>query len=128
MRTVHGPMPTTRDARRIATLFLLTACLGACHRTTPQGASNAAAVAAASAPVAPPAPAESIANATLAVAAASDQPSRAAREQTLRVQRQLVEQQRVIRDAAQRGHANERCLAGQKVRRVANGWVQAGTC
>jgi len=30
------------------------------------------------------------------------------------------------RDAA--SHANERCLAGQRMRRVANGWVDAGAC
>lgn len=65
------------------------------------------------------------------VALASDAATRAAREQTLRVQAQLrarasAEQQ--ASHAARNGSGNERCIAGQKMRRVANGWVQAGAC
>jgi len=65
----------------------------------------------------------------LAIAVARETVDRAAREQTLRVQQQLREQERV-REAAVRAlnSGNERCIAGQKVRRVGNGWVQAGTC
>jgi hypothetical protein len=70
------------------------------------------------------------ADAELAVAIARDAAARAAREQTLRVQQQLREQQREqqqqMRDAA--SHGNERCVAGQRMRRVANGWVEAGAC
>jgi hypothetical protein len=81
--------------------------------------------------VAPPAaPATTTADAEFAVAIARDAATRAAREQTLRVQRQLREQQREqqqqARDAA--SHGNERCMAGQRMRRVANGWVDAGAC
>jgi hypothetical protein len=71
----------------------------------------------------------SAAEAGLAIAIARERVDRAAREQTLRVQQQLRDQERV-REAAVRAAAtgNERCIAGQKVRRVANGWVQAGVC
>jgi methionine aminopeptidase len=65
----------------------------------------------------------------LAIAVARETVDRAAREQTLRVQQQLRDQER-LREAAVRAlnSGNERCIAGQKVRRVGNGWVQAGTC
>ncbi len=72
-------------------------------------------------------PATSAAHAALEVAIARESTARAAREQTLRVQRHLREQQRA-RAAAPPDHGNERCLAGQRMRRVANGWVQAGPC
>lgn len=70
-----------------------------------------------------------------ALAIAEDQAARAARQHTLSVQRKLVEQRRATRDAVQRGDAaaqrgdtNERCISGQKMRRVTNGWVQDGAC
>jgi hypothetical protein len=106
--------------------MLLVASLGACDRAAPQGPSIARA--ATTAPASAPDAAPSAAADELAVAVAREQASRADREQTLHVQRLLVEQRRADRDAAQRGNGNERCLAGQKMRRVANGWVQAGTC
>ncbi|WP_159017472.1 hypothetical protein [Cognatiluteimonas profundi] len=130
MRIARVPAPSTRTTGRLTALLLLMACLGACDQTAPRGASISAAATATPASVTTPAPrpVESAANAALAVAIASDQAARAAREQTLRVQRELVEQRRATRDAAQRGNGNERCLDGQKMRRVANGWVQAGAC
>ena len=121
---------------RLAPLLLLLLSAGACDQAAQPDASM---VQAAAAPVTPtPAPAPATATATttttadadLAVAVARDDAARAAREQTLRVQRQLREQQREqqqqARDAASQG--NERCVAGQRMRRVANGWVEAGAC
>ena len=87
--------------------------------------------AAAATPVTAPAPETSAADSGLAIAIAREEVDRAVREQTLRVQKQLREQEREqkqIREAAERGDGSERCLSGQKMRRVANGWVQAGTC
>jgi len=113
---------------RLAPLLLLMLSAGACDQAAQPDASMVQAVAA---PVAPtPAPATTTADAELAVTIARDAAARAAREQTLRVQRGLREQQRMqqqqARDAAR--HGNERCVAGQRMRRVANGWVEAGAC
>ena len=108
---------------------LLIAGLCACGPAAPQATSIAAVtVNPASAKPAAPGPSTFETDDALAIALARDQAARAAREQTLRVQRQLVEQRRASHDSAQRGTANERCIAGQKMRRVANGWVQAGGC
>ena len=131
MRTVDTPAPTTRAALRITSTLLLIACLGACNEAAQPGASIAPPAAAA--PVTPPpsAPATSAADAGLAIAVARETADRAVREQTLHVQKQLREQQRQLqqaREAVERGDGNERCLSGQKMRRVENGWVQAGTC
>ena len=125
MRTDMISTSTTYTAARVTALLLLLACLGACDRTSPQGASPA--LAATTAPASLPARAGSDADAALAVAVARESAARAAREQTLRVQQHLRDQQRA-HEMAQRGDGHERCLAGQKMRRVANGWVQAGTC
>jgi hypothetical protein len=116
---------------RLTPLLLLLLSAGACDQAAQPDASM---VQAAAAPVAPaaaaPAALTAAADAELAVTVASDAAARAAREQTLRVQRQLREQQREqqqqARDAA--SHGNERCVAGQRMRRVANGWVEAGAC
>jgi hypothetical protein len=117
---------------RFAPLLLLMLSAGACDQAAQPDASM---VQAAAAPVTPaPAPftatTTTTADAELAVAVARDDAARAAREQTLRVQQQLREQQRQqqqqARDAA--SHGNERCVAGQRMRRVANGWVEAGAC
>jgi len=116
-------------------LPVLTLCLGACVQSPPPSAPVAEAVAAtASASTAPSTTSPSttsVADSGLAIALARDAANRAAREQTLRVQRQLREhaneQQELLR-AARQGNGGERCIAGQKMRRVANGWVQAGTC
>ena len=121
-----------RTGGQLTTLLLLMACLGACDRAAQPGApplAQAAAVTPVTAPT--PRPETSAADAGLAIAIAREQVDRAVREQTLHVQKQLREQEREqkqIRDAAERGDGNERCLSGQRMRRVANGWVQAGTC
>jgi hypothetical protein len=111
-------------------LPVLALCLGACTQAPPPDA--ALIPAAAAAPMtAAPAPTTSAADAGLAIALARDAAARAAREQTLRVQKQLRERANEdleARRAAQHGDGNERCIGGQKMRRVANGWVQAGSC
>jgi hypothetical protein len=117
-----------RTARRLMPLLLLLSSVGACDQSAAPGASMVQAATAA--PVAP-APAPAVATDTeFVVAAARDAAARAAREQTLRVQQNLREQQRAqqqqAREAASK--SDERCLAGQRMRRVANGWVQAGVC
>jgi cytoskeletal protein RodZ len=61
-------------------------------------------------------------------AEARDAAARAAREQTLKVQQMLREQNRAREHAAARPSENERCINGQKMKRVDNGWVQAGDC
>ena len=130
MRSAKLP-PTPPRAMWPAMMVLVSlAALAACDSPAQRDASIAVADAAAHASLTPAAatPSTFEADDALATATARDQSVRAAREQTLRVQRQLVEQRRALRDAAQRGHANERCLAGQRMRRVANGWVQAGAC
>lgn len=123
------PLPT-RGLRPVMVLLVWGVCLVGCDSTVQQGAGIALATTAA--PASPPHPTATPstfeADDALAIATARDQAARAAREQTLRVQRQLVEQRRAARDAAQHGNGNERCLDGQKMRRVANGWVQAGAC
>jgi hypothetical protein len=59
------------------------------------------------------------------VAAAS---ARDVREAALKIQQRLRAEQRA-REQAQRNEAkNERCIGGQRMRRVANGWVDAGNC
>jgi hypothetical protein len=122
--------PAHRALQRVAALLLVTG-LAACS----QGDVPAADRAALSAPVAPSAaraptpvaPPASARDAGLAAAIARDAAARADREQTLRVQQQLRAQQRA-RQAAQQAPSDMRCLAGQRMRRVANGWVQAGAC
>ena len=118
-----------RTEKRLTPLLLLLLGVGACDQTAPPDAPKLpVATAAPVTPTPPPAPATITADAGLAVAGARDAAARAAREQTLRVQQQLREQQREqrMREAASDG--NERCVAGQRMRRVANGWVDAGTC
>ena len=109
--------------------MLLMTCLGACDKTAQQRSSIAVAATATPASVAPHAPVATTsgANAALEIAVAREATARADREQTLRIQQHLREQKRE-REASSPGHGNERCLAGQRMRRVANGWVQAGTC
>ncbi|HEX2596175.1 MAG TPA: hypothetical protein VHL61_06925 [Luteimonas sp.] len=108
---------------------VLTLCLGACAQPAPPAATPAPAVAT---PVATtPVSTTAVADAGLAIALARDAAARAAREQTLRVQKQLRERANADQEAlraAQQGNGNERCIAGQKMRRVANGWVQSGLC
>lgn len=116
---------------------LLLATLPGCAPSTP-GAAAMPATTAASATIAPVAatattsmpaatPGQAAVDADFAAATARDQRARADREQTLRVQQQLRAEQRA-REAAQRADADVRCLGGQRMRRVANGWVQDGSC
>jgi hypothetical protein len=112
-------------------MLVLVSWLVACDptaRPVPPEAQAAAAI-----PLAPPTaePAISAADAGLAIAVARETVDRAAREQTLHVQQLLRDQARKdkqARDAARRGDGHERCLSGQRMRRVENGWVQAGRC
>ena len=126
-----------RTVAQLTALLLLMACLAACQRTVPPSTSLAKPPAALPASVTPPAPKPSMAvvNPGLVVAVAQDANDPATdhaadREQTLRVLKRLRDQarehQRVL-DAVQSA-SNERCLHGQKMRHVANGWEQAGTC
>jgi hypothetical protein len=115
----------TRAMARGALLALLIAGLCACEPTA-RPASATGAMAAAHTPK--PTPSTFAADDALAIATARDHAARADRAHTLLVQRQLVEQRRATRDAAKAGNANERCIAGQRVRHVGNGWVQAGGC
>ncbi|MCC8364266.1 hypothetical protein LK996_14415 [Lysobacter sp. A6] len=63
-------------------------------------------------------------------AEARDAAARNAREQTLKVQRQLREAQQAHKEQADAAanDKNTRCIGGQKMKRVDNGWVQAGAC
>ena len=119
-----------RTDKRLMPLLLLV-CVAACDHAPPPGASMVEAAAAAPmTPTAATATAPAAADDPMLAAVARDAAARAAREQTLRVQQHLREQQRAqlkqVREAA--SHGNERCLAGQRMRRVANGWVDAGAC
>ncbi len=59
-------------------------------------------------------------------AEARDAAARAAREQTLQVQQRLRQDNRERTQAADKPAQDERCVNGQRMKRVANGWVQAG--
>jgi len=121
-----------RPGMRPAMVLGLLASLCACGPGTQAPTPVAQASAAARPPVPPaPAPTTSAADAGLAIAIAREDAARAVREQTLRVQKRLRDQEHEwakAREAAERGDGSERCIAGQKMRRVANGWVQAGRC
>lgn len=120
-----------RLATRLSTWGLLVICMAACSRSAAPAADVVAQVAEATPATPTPAidPPMSAADAGLAIAVARESADRAVREQTLRVQQQLREQEQV-REAAVRAlnSGNERCIANQKLRRVGNGWVQAGQC
>ncbi|QNP41692.1 hypothetical protein [Lysobacter solisilvae (ex Woo and Kim 2020)] len=74
----------------------------------------------------PPAPAKAPA------AAPRSEPTEAAqremRQAALKVQQRLRAEQRAREEAQRAGTKNERCIGGQRMRRVANGWVDAGAC
>jgi hypothetical protein len=117
-----------RLGTRVMTSALLLACLGGCDRAAPA----AALLQPASAPAAPtPAtvPTTSAADAGLAIAIARETADHDVRAQTLHVQQVLRDQERA-REAAIRAQdtGNERCIGGQKMHRIANGWEQAGVC
>ena len=117
----------------LATLLLLMAGLTACDPAAQPASSIAQPIAALQTTAAPPPPqpSESVADSRLMSAVDQDAADRADREQTLLVQKRLRDQARQHKqalDAVQRGDGNERCLHGQKLRHVANGWEQAGVC
>ena len=96
-----------------------------------QAAPVVATAAAQPAPVPPPKPAATAPAATptaafMDEAEARDAAARAAREQTLKVQQKLRENNRAREQAAARPADDERCIGGQRMKRVDNGWVQAG--
>jgi hypothetical protein len=122
-----------RTGTQLAALLLLMACLTACEHAAQPEASIAHPAAALPASVTPPtrSPSTVVVDSRPMSAIAQDATDRADREQTLRVQKLLRDQARQLKrtsDAVQRGDANERCLDGQKMRHVANGWEQAGAC
>jgi hypothetical protein len=53
---------------------------------------------------------------------------REAREASIRVQQRLRAEQQARKSAQQEEAKNERCVGGQRMTRVENGWVQAGNC
>ena len=63
-------------------------------------------------------------------AEARDAAARDAREQTLKVQKGLRDAQQARKDEVEAAKSDKatRCIGGQKMKRVDNGWVQAGTC
>ena len=120
-----------RTGTRTLALLLSLAALAACTQGSPPAAAVVQAAEAAPVPSPSIEPSTSAADAGLAIAVARETADRAVREQTLLVQKHLRAQEREwakAREAAQRGDGSERCLDGQKIRRVDNGWVQAGRC
>ncbi|HJW46686.1 MAG TPA: hypothetical protein VJ484_09355 [Lysobacter sp.] len=53
---------------------------------------------------------------------------RESREAAIRVQQRLRAQQQARKSAQEEGAKNERCVDGLRMKRVENGWVQAGNC
>jgi cytoskeletal protein RodZ len=75
----------------------------------------------------PTAAAPSVAPIT-AEAAAREASWREAREATIRVQQRLRAEQQARKSAQDEEMHTERCVGGQRMRRVENGWVEAGNC
>ena len=63
-----------------------------------------------------------------AEAAAREASWREAREAAIRVQERLRAEQQARKSAQEEEVNNERCVGGQRMRRVENGWVEAGNC
>lgn len=62
-------------------------------------------------------------------AEALDASAREMREDTIEVQKRLRAEEAARREAAEApSKEGERCINGQKMKRVQNGWVQAGQC
>lgn len=94
---------------------------------TPSGAAAPRAVDAAPMSSAMPAPGPS--DASIAAEEASREASwREAREAAIRVQQRLRAEQQARKSAEREETKNERCVSGQRMKRVENGWVQAGNC
>lgn len=75
-----------------------------------------------------PAAAASSDAALIAEAQSREASWREAREATIRVQQRLRAEQQARKAAQQQATKNERCVDGQRMQRVENGWVQAGNC
>ena len=93
----------------------------------PDAVAEAGAVAASTTTVAPaPTPTATF----MTEAEARDAAARDAREQTLKVQKGLRDAQQAHKEQLEAAKAdkNTRCINGQKMKRVDNGWVQAGAC
>lgn len=63
-----------------------------------------------------------------AAEAAREASWRESREATIRMQQRLRAEQQARKSAEQVGTRNERCVDGQRLKRVENGWVQSGNC
>ena len=61
-------------------------------------------------------------------AEAADRSARQAREHTIEVQKRLRADEAARRARVETPKEGERCIDGQKMKRVQNGWVQDGTC
>ena len=61
-------------------------------------------------------------------AEASDAAAREAREHTIEVQKRLRAEEAARRARIEAPKEGERCIDGQKMKRVQNGWVQDGDC
>ena len=88
---------------------------------------EASVVAAPVEPAPPPPPVETAEERQMR-AEALDASMREAREHTLEVQKRLREEEAARRAHIERPKEGERCIDGQKMKRVDNGWVQAGDC
>lgn len=74
-------------------------------------------------------PATSAAKATAVDAEAeSEAKTRKMRAESIAIQQRLRAEQRKREQAQQQQTRNERCVGGQRMRRVANGWVGVGNC
>ena len=78
-------------------------------------------------PVPPPPPVESAEERQMR-AEALDASMREAREHTLEVQKRLRADEAARRARVETPKEGERCIDGQKMKRVQNGWVQDGEC
>ncbi|GAB3097555.1 hypothetical protein [Lysobacter terrae] len=59
---------------------------------------------------------------------ASEAKTRQMREASIAIQQRLRAEQRKREQAQREQTRNERCVGGQRMRRVANGWVGVGNC
>jgi hypothetical protein len=78
-----------------------------------------------------PAPHQSPIAATDAITgedAAREASWREAREAAIRVQQRLRNEEHARKATQQEETKRERCVGGQRMKRIENGWVQAGTC
>jgi hypothetical protein len=96
-------------------------------RATPNAMPKAATPALAS-PTAATASSAAAAAAVIAEAQSQEVSQREAREGAIRIQQRLRAEEQARKAAQQEQAKHERCIDGQRMKRVENGWVQAGTC